>query len=138
MNGIETTPRFTATPCDVHCTPGRMRVRSLQWKENTAALHAVQARLCAATGVHTVQANPLTGSLLIRFDPRANSSEALLRAALSAPPLPEAVIMRSNPHRAAGRRFVTGAARKAGTAACTYAGEKLAQHLLGVMIAAIL
>jgi hypothetical protein len=60
----------------VHSLPGRMRVHLAGWPR--AGQCAVEARLCQVQGVHSAQANPLTGNVLIHFDPTATDEQTLL------------------------------------------------------------
>jgi hypothetical protein len=60
----------------VHALPGRMRVRLTGWAPGGQC--AVEARLRQVPGVHSVQANPLTGNVLIHFDPTATNEQTLL------------------------------------------------------------
>jgi cation-transporting P-type ATPase I len=65
-------------PRVLHTVPGRMRVHVPEWsgqgKQNLEAeLHQVQ-------GVRSVQANPLTGNILIQFDPHATNEQTILQA----------------------------------------------------------
>jgi copper chaperone CopZ len=61
----------------VHALPGRMRVHLAGWPP--AGRGAVEARLHQVPGVQSVQANPLTGNILIHFD-HAATDERTLRA----------------------------------------------------------
>src|SRR5205085_5233834 len=60
----------------VHSLPGRMRVHLEGWPREGHC--AVEARLCQVRGVHSVRANPLTGNVLIHFDPTATDEQTLL------------------------------------------------------------
>ena len=60
----------------VHALPGRMRVHLAGWPR--AGQCAVEARLRQVPGVHSVQANPLTGNVLIHFDPATTDERTLL------------------------------------------------------------
>jgi copper chaperone CopZ len=61
----------------LHALPGRMRMQKAGWPREGHC--AVEARLRQVPGVHGVQANPLTGNVLIHFDPTA-TDEQILRA----------------------------------------------------------
>ena len=63
-------------PYLVHALPGRMRVHLAGWPREGPC--AVETRLRQVPGVHTVQANPLTGNVLIHFDPTATDKQTLL------------------------------------------------------------
>jgi Heavy metal associated domain 2 len=60
----------------VHALPGRIRVHLAGWPREGHC--AVEARLRQVRGVHSVQANPLTGNVLIHFDPTATDERTLL------------------------------------------------------------
>src|SRR5579859_5658788 len=60
----------------IHTVPGRVRV----YMPGLAELgpRTVEGRLRDLPGVRRAAANPLTGTILIYFDPQASSDEALL------------------------------------------------------------
>jgi hypothetical protein len=70
-------------------TPGRLRVRVERLRGNSAWADALTEPLYELAGVHFVRANPLTGAILIEFDPATQSEAALLAALQSsgAPPV---------------------------------------------------
>lgn len=55
----------------VHVTPGRIRVKMDDMKGNRSLADAIQHRLSAVQGVKQVTTNPVTGSVLVCFDPEA-------------------------------------------------------------------
>lgn len=61
----------------VHHLPGRLRIRVAAIKGNTTRARGLESILQAKEGVATVEANPLTGSVLIHYDPAATTGEAL-------------------------------------------------------------
>ncbi|MDQ6665502.1 MAG: hypothetical protein M3Z23_14060 [Acidobacteriota bacterium] len=64
--------------CYIHHLPGRLRVRVPGLKGNPAGAAKIVERLTALDGVMGAQANPVTGSVLIRYDTTiANGSECL-------------------------------------------------------------
>jgi hypothetical protein len=69
-------------------TPGRLRVHLPDW---TGGPGAIESRLLRVPGVEAVQANPLTGNILIRFTPGATGVPSILAALhqLPGPPAPE-------------------------------------------------
>jgi hypothetical protein len=69
----------------VHSLPGRMRMHLAGWSQ--AGQCAVEARLRQMPGVHSVRANPLTGNVLIHFDPTATDEQTLLAAAQTLKPV---------------------------------------------------
>jgi hypothetical protein len=52
----------------VHVLPGRVRLKASPVKGDPALAHKVQTKLRAISGVQEVQANPLTGSILLLVD----------------------------------------------------------------------
>lgn len=64
----------------VHRLPGRLRLRLTELKNDPQALAAVAAELEAIPGMQAVEANALTGSLLLRY---AGPEAAILQAAAS-------------------------------------------------------
>ena len=60
----------------VHALPGRMHVHLAGWLREGPC--AVEARLRQVPGVLSVQANPLTGNVLIHFDPAVTNERTLL------------------------------------------------------------
>jgi hypothetical protein len=59
-------------------TPGRMRVHLAGWHGESP--ERVEAWLRKLPGVERARANPLTGNVLIHFDPRRTTSDTLLAA----------------------------------------------------------
>jgi len=58
--------------------PGRVRVRLPVLRGAPALAHAVESRLAGHAAVHSVTTNALTGSVLVRFDPRRLDMRQLL------------------------------------------------------------
>ncbi|MDP8901171.1 MAG: HAD-IC family P-type ATPase [Actinomycetota bacterium] len=65
-------------PRVVHAITGRMRVHLPGWEGRGP--RGLEARLRRVRGVSSARANPLTGNVLIRFDPAATEDEDVLRA----------------------------------------------------------
>jgi hypothetical protein len=62
--------RPTALEVDLtHHLPGRLRVRSALLKGNARAAEETQRHLGEISGVKSTSANPLTGSVLLEYDP---------------------------------------------------------------------
>jgi hypothetical protein len=63
-----------------HYVPGRLRLKlaSIQWNESRA--FAAERALRELDGIHSATANTLTGSVVVRFDPRATRVESILDA----------------------------------------------------------
>jgi hypothetical protein len=58
----------------VHAIPGRIRVKMARLKENPTLVREVQERLSAVQGIQRVEANPITGSVLILYERTAFAS----------------------------------------------------------------
>lgn len=70
-------------PYIIHAIPGRMRIHMPGWSEQQQ--HGIERRLCLIPGVSSVQANPLTGNVLIRFDSAVTTATILFAATLNVP-----------------------------------------------------
>ncbi len=55
----------------VHAIPGRIRLKVAQLRHNPPLARGIQERLGAVRGIQGVEATPLTGSVLVLFDPQA-------------------------------------------------------------------
>lgn len=53
----------------VHAVPGRVRLKVTGVKENPGLAAALEERLLGVDGIHRVEVNPLTGSILLLYDP---------------------------------------------------------------------
>jgi heavy-metal-associated domain-containing protein len=62
----------------VHALPGRLRVKVASIRKSPAAAAAVERALCQQWGVAGAVANPVTGSVLIRYDAERISPQAIL------------------------------------------------------------
>src|SRR5438128_1897710 len=62
----------------LHALPGRIRVHLPEWQGD--GQRNIERGLHALPGVRSVQVTPLTGNVLIRFDPAATNAPALLTA----------------------------------------------------------
>ena len=70
QNVAEAEDRAPAFPINlVHHIPGRLRFRSAALKGAPRAGEIAPARLSRIKGVTSVAANPITGSLLVEYDP---------------------------------------------------------------------
>ncbi len=65
----------------VHFIPGRVRFKAERIKRSPAFTSEVQQRLGALAGVQQVEINPLTGSVLVVYDPQVLGSSAHVKAA---------------------------------------------------------
>lgn len=119
----------------IHRTPGRVRIRSSHLKQNPSRALDAKSQLTRLTGVHSVQLNALTGSLLIHFDPGISTPDSLLRVALcSRGGAPLGIYCAE----ASAQPRYSRAARKTAKLACIYAGEKLVEHLVSALFLALL
>ena len=64
----------------LHSVPGRLRVKIPQLRNNTGRCQEVQALLLGLEGVQDVEANCLTGSVLVRYDTDFISAESIVTA----------------------------------------------------------
>ena len=62
----------------IHHIPGRLRVRVGAVKRNAQNARALQMAIQDMCGVTSVEVNLLTGSVLVRYDPRACDTRAVL------------------------------------------------------------
>lgn len=63
-----------------HDIPGRFRVRVPALKGGERSAREIEARLRQVPGVCTVLANPITGSVVVEYQPAATSMPAILRS----------------------------------------------------------
>jgi hypothetical protein len=72
----------------LHWVPGRLRLRSAALRGHPERAAELEARLRSRPGVRSASANPLTGSVLVLYDPPAEEppAEALQRIAPEADP----------------------------------------------------
>jgi hypothetical protein len=54
----------------VHAIPGRVRLKVAKLRNNPPLARVIQERLGAVRGIQGVEATPLTGSVLVLFDPQ--------------------------------------------------------------------
>lgn len=64
----------------VHHVPGRLRIRIPALKRNVEKARVLTKALARVSGVQSVEANLLTGSLLVHYDPRVSNAAAVLSA----------------------------------------------------------
>jgi Heavy metal associated domain 2 len=62
----------------IHNTPGRLRVRTEAVRNRPAAAEAVRALVAGTPHVYSVEANPLTGSITVRYDHARMDASTLL------------------------------------------------------------
>lgn len=69
-------PRDTRDPRVLHSTPGRLRVRLA--RENGPQSGTLEDQLCRLPGVTQARLNPVTGNVLIHFNPQRISQDTIL------------------------------------------------------------
>jgi hypothetical protein len=86
--------------------PGRLRVHLPRWRgEDTERIEGPLGRL---PGVVAVQANPLTGNVLIHFDPEQTGPQALQTALEQLTPADTPPVFATSPMLRAGLRGLVG------------------------------
>ncbi len=63
-------------PCVLHTVPGRIRVHVPGWSGQ--GKRSIETRLREVQGVRSVQANALTGNILVQFDPTVTNEQSIL------------------------------------------------------------
>ena len=63
---------------EIHHVRGRLRVRLEQLKRNDERARAVKNDIATARGITSVEVNVLTGSLLVYYDPKLLTADAVL------------------------------------------------------------
>ena len=64
----------------IHHVPGRLRVRVARVRRNPELAEAVRRAMERVEGVQSAEANPLTGSVVLHYNPASTSAGALLSA----------------------------------------------------------
>lgn len=54
----------------VHAIPGRVRLKIADIKNNPSLVRLIKNRLSAIAGIKRVEGNPITGTVLVQFDPQ--------------------------------------------------------------------
>src|SRR5262245_52775190 len=70
----------TSTAQVAHFLPGRLRVKSGKVKGNLPLAQEIERTLTGLRSVWRVEANPITGSVLVLYDPQAPESLSALMA----------------------------------------------------------
>ena len=76
---VSKSPVRTDLDCFIHQTYGRMRVRVATLKGNLPFCRILMSDIAALPGVRHVSANDVTGSIVVRYDPRNLPSATILR-----------------------------------------------------------
>ncbi len=98
-------------PRIVHAIPGRMRVHLPGWEGRGP--RGLETRLRRVRGVNGARANPLTGNVLIRFDPTETDDEDVLRAVRGLEPDESASEAREEPAPPPVQHELRGQVRRA-------------------------
>ena len=69
-----------ATPTYIHKLDGRLRIKIPEIKGSPVRASKLEDSLGSMKGVTLVKANPLTGNLLIQFEPGATGHDHILKA----------------------------------------------------------
>ena len=64
--------------CYFHNVPGRLRVKIPTLKDRPAKISAVENLLFNLDGIDRIRTNPLTGSVVIRYDPDRLDSQQII------------------------------------------------------------
>lgn len=64
--------------CYIHDVPGRLRVKAPKVKDNAATAARVEGLLGTIPGIHSVNTNTLTGSVLVNYNPASMDSKRVL------------------------------------------------------------
>jgi len=122
----------------IHHVPGRLRVRSGLVKRNEK--HAVSATtwLRSLPGVSSAEANTLTGSLTLRYDPGSTSGDALLSALKGAGYLSEHHPTEAGVSRTPSLSLNSELGVRVAKAAAVYALEKVIETSVVALVSAIL
>jgi hypothetical protein len=123
----------------VHHVPGRLRVKAPALKRNPALAARTCSRVTAVEGVSGADANPVTGSLIVTYDPLRVDPRVLLQR------LAEDGVIRRNvglpePDQAGldVGRLAAGATGNLGNALVGVLVEKLVERSALALVAAVL
>jgi hypothetical protein len=62
----------------VHRLPGRFRVQAPELRDNSAALERIERGIGALAGIRTASGNPITGTVLVEYDPQSHDESTLV------------------------------------------------------------
>ena len=108
-------------------------------KRNAELAQAVQQQMLEVAGVRSIEANPLTGSVVIHYDPAATSAGAIISTLTERGYAPEQ--SRPEPVRAVvpgATRRSRSVAQKAANAVAWYVLETALERSLPLLITALL
>ena len=119
----------------VHHVPGRLRIRVPSVKGNIAEANSLEKRIRAQHGIKSVQTNPLTGSVLIHYDPATASVPTLSRMMVcSAAPEPARRTVLAVPSVSTSQRITTRIAAAAIGHVMEMAMERAAVALVAALL----
>jgi Heavy metal associated domain 2 len=123
----------------VHHVPGRLRVRVPKVKGNSAEASLLERRIRAQRGVKNVQTSPLTGSVLVHYDPATASVSTLSQIMLcSAATEPMSRTLPAAPHTGTNQRIGQQIAARVATAVVGHFMEMAVERAAVALIAALL
>jgi Heavy metal associated domain 2 len=123
----------------VHHVPGRLRVRIPSIKGNLAEASSLEKRIRAQRGVKNVQTSPLTGSVLVHYDPETAGVSTLSQIVLClAATEPFSRALPTTPHTAANRRTGQQIATRVAAAVVRRVMEVAVERAAVTLIAALL
>lgn len=97
----------------LHELPGRLRVKIPMLKRNESAARKVQDFLEDIKGISSASAKPLTGSIVIKFDPKAISSREIVTILTQEGYIDLAKVIAGKPHNTDGLSKVGALASRA-------------------------
>lgn len=122
----------------IHHVPGRLRVRSSLIRRNHSRANEAVESLRPLAGVHSAEANPLTGSLTLRYDPSVMTGDALLVRLKEGGWIPLGPVLPSAAATTPVAWLGSETSAKVAKAVAIYALEKVAERSLAALIAAVL
>src|SRR5581483_7199823 len=121
----------------IHHVRGRLRIRTFQLKGRADRADAVLAGLRRAHGIRSAQANVITGSLLVYYDPAQTDASTVIAAVERLLPLGDptpALASCGRTRRSEASRFE----RKVAEAMFWYAVEKAVERAAPLVLSALL
>jgi hypothetical protein len=62
----------------VHRLTGRVRVQAIEFQNNPVTLERIERDIGALTGVRSASGNPVTGTILVEYDPQSHAESDLV------------------------------------------------------------
>jgi hypothetical protein len=128
----------------VHSTPGRLRVKTQTFKSRPENAEAASAFLSGLKGIQSVECNPITGSLLIRYDEDVVKSARILGALVAQgliehfpPPRPSPRVSKSA-GGSSWRRVAEGLSETLPDMIADLIAEKVAQRAVVALVSAVI